>query len=224
VNPQSWNRYSYVLNDPIHNVDPLGLFESTSPEVSPDPCGIPPDPEPIEPQRPTVNYTDLSYRVYNFFAAKVNCESYFLGKGIWDSFLQRAAEAKYIDFSPADPNNYGVSLGYRFRDIGLTSNLGTAGLNIHDTLFLGAAVIGVGVIGGYGITWGHENTITIGLSFYTLPAAEQDRTIVHEVLHLFFGGNHKRIVEELFGLVGVGDGQASIALNRFLDSDCTDYH
>ena len=26
VNPQSWNRYSYVENDPIHNVDPLGLM------------------------------------------------------------------------------------------------------------------------------------------------------------------------------------------------------
>jgi uncharacterized protein RhaS with RHS repeats len=26
VNPQSWNRYSYVENDPIHNVDPLGLL------------------------------------------------------------------------------------------------------------------------------------------------------------------------------------------------------
>jgi len=26
VNPQSWNRYSYVLNDPIHNHDPKGLF------------------------------------------------------------------------------------------------------------------------------------------------------------------------------------------------------
>ena len=28
VNPQSWNRYSYVENDPIHNVDPLGLVAS----------------------------------------------------------------------------------------------------------------------------------------------------------------------------------------------------
>jgi RHS repeat-associated protein len=24
--PQSWNRYSYVTNDPLHNTDPLGLF------------------------------------------------------------------------------------------------------------------------------------------------------------------------------------------------------
>jgi RHS repeat-associated protein len=48
VNPQSWNRYSYVLNDPIHNVDPLGLFEGVAPEVLPDPCGLTPDPNPIE--------------------------------------------------------------------------------------------------------------------------------------------------------------------------------
>jgi RHS repeat-associated protein len=25
-NPQSWNRYAYVLNDPLDNLDPLGLF------------------------------------------------------------------------------------------------------------------------------------------------------------------------------------------------------
>jgi uncharacterized protein RhaS with RHS repeats len=37
VNPQSWNRYSYVENDPIHNVDPLGLL--IAPRVlEPDPC------------------------------------------------------------------------------------------------------------------------------------------------------------------------------------------
>ena len=26
VDPQSWNRYSYVENDPLHNIDPLGLL------------------------------------------------------------------------------------------------------------------------------------------------------------------------------------------------------
>jgi RHS repeat-associated protein len=26
VNPQSWNRYAYVMNDPLRNVDPDGLF------------------------------------------------------------------------------------------------------------------------------------------------------------------------------------------------------
>ncbi len=36
VNPQSWNRYSYVENDPIHNVDPLGLLASYSDGL--DPC------------------------------------------------------------------------------------------------------------------------------------------------------------------------------------------
>jgi RHS repeat-associated protein len=38
VNPQSWNRYSYVENDPIHNVDPLGLFASYPEDF--DPCCI----------------------------------------------------------------------------------------------------------------------------------------------------------------------------------------
>ena len=42
VNPQSWNRYSYVANDPIHNVDPLGLLErypTLDPCCSAEHCG-----------------------------------------------------------------------------------------------------------------------------------------------------------------------------------------
>ena len=38
VNPQSWNRYSYVENDPIHNVDPLGLLTANPSPGGPDPC------------------------------------------------------------------------------------------------------------------------------------------------------------------------------------------
>ncbi len=49
VNPQSWNRYSYVENDPIHNVDPLGLLASypeVDPCCSPEHCGGPEEGEP----------------------------------------------------------------------------------------------------------------------------------------------------------------------------------
>jgi RHS repeat-associated protein len=46
--PQSWNRYSYVQNDPIHNVDPMGLL-LRAPGEGPDPCNsiiiAPPPPE-----------------------------------------------------------------------------------------------------------------------------------------------------------------------------------
>lgn len=37
ANPQSWNRYGYVENDPIHNVDPSGLLVA-APGPGPDPC------------------------------------------------------------------------------------------------------------------------------------------------------------------------------------------
>ena len=54
VNPQSWNRYSYVENDPIHNIDPQGLFASyptLDPCCSAEHCGGD-DSEPTEPQAP----------------------------------------------------------------------------------------------------------------------------------------------------------------------------
>jgi RHS repeat-associated protein len=49
--PQSWNRYAYVENDPIHNVDPKGLFLDYPLPEEPDSCGVglivlPAEPEP----------------------------------------------------------------------------------------------------------------------------------------------------------------------------------
>jgi RHS repeat-associated protein len=46
-NPQTWNRYAYVMNNPASNVDPLGLFAEPGPE-GPDPWvgGDPFSPEP----------------------------------------------------------------------------------------------------------------------------------------------------------------------------------
>jgi RHS repeat-associated protein len=38
VDPQSWNRFVYVQNDPIHNVDPQGLFRRAPDPESPDTC------------------------------------------------------------------------------------------------------------------------------------------------------------------------------------------
>ena len=42
-NPQSWNRYAYVFNDPMNYVDPLGLFTCGSIWVT---CG---SPDPTDP-------------------------------------------------------------------------------------------------------------------------------------------------------------------------------
>ena len=58
VNPQSWNRFSYVENDPIHNVDSLGLLRAY-PEPGFDPCcsaGGCGDSTPSEPESETTGY------------------------------------------------------------------------------------------------------------------------------------------------------------------------
>jgi RHS repeat-associated protein len=39
TNPQSWNRYAYVRNDPLSNVDPLGLLDDPSCKVNDIGCG-----------------------------------------------------------------------------------------------------------------------------------------------------------------------------------------
>ncbi|MFY9571094.1 MAG: RHS repeat-associated core domain-containing protein, partial [Blastocatellia bacterium] len=72
VDPQSWNHYSYVQNDPIHNVDPLGLFEGVPAEVEADPCGIvaepvAPKPEPAGECEISVRFKPLRGRVPRLF-------------------------------------------------------------------------------------------------------------------------------------------------------------
>jgi RHS repeat-associated protein len=46
TNPQSWNRYTYVLNDPLNNIDPMGLdddspWPSCDDPTDPFPCWLP---------------------------------------------------------------------------------------------------------------------------------------------------------------------------------------
>ncbi len=51
TNPQSWNRYAYVMNNPLANVDPLGLLTVVPPDpIDPEPPGPgPTDPDPSDP-------------------------------------------------------------------------------------------------------------------------------------------------------------------------------
>jgi RHS repeat-associated protein len=39
ASPQTWNRYSYVANNPLSGIDPLGLYQPAGPTCGPDPCG-----------------------------------------------------------------------------------------------------------------------------------------------------------------------------------------
>lgn len=168
--------------------------------ASPSPRSPEPEPEQLQ---PTVNYTDLSYRVYSFFSQRVNCLSYFLGKGIYDAFLARAESGKYIDFDK-DPHNRLVAQIYTFREISLTSNSVIADRIIYLHLLASSNAS----------TWRRENTITVGAAFYFESPFDRDRIIVHEVLHFFYG-NHREIAEGFLGLE-LSDRAASDAINNFL--------
>jgi hypothetical protein len=62
---------------------------------------------------------------------------------------------------------------------------------------------------------------TIGALFYNQTPAERNRTIVHEVLHLYYSGNHEAIMKGL-GFGDYTDGEkASKDLEDWLKSDCT---
>jgi RHS repeat-associated protein len=235
IDPQGLNRYNYVKDDPIGLIDPAGLdafapgdgwyagwqwnwfwywsgwFEgpnlNTPPDEGPNIPVIPP---------PQIVYTDLSWRVDSFFASKVNCESYFLGLGIWDSFLSTARDAKYVDFTFW--NNRILGMAYTFAQLGFTSNALLRGESPYLWLMVAANAT----------TWDPENTITVGAALYEPGTTEysRNRTIIHEVLHLFYHKGFHRDLASIFLPGGPNFGSendAKEAINKFLDSDCTDY-
>ena len=57
--PQSWNRYSYVLNNPSKLIDPYGLIDDDpqDPKKKKDPRSAQPQPTPSEPPLPKVTVT-----------------------------------------------------------------------------------------------------------------------------------------------------------------------
>jgi len=96
--------------------------------------------------------------------------------------------------------------------------------NIHDLLDPQGVEYPPGSgrrVRAYGASFWTQKTIAVGNSFeFGRSEQGKDETIVHEVLHLFYNGDHREIVKRLFGLEGVGEGDASAALDKFLESDC----
>jgi hypothetical protein len=136
-------------------------------------------------QQYQVHYTNESYRVYNFFASHVNCESYFLSLGIWDAFLSKAEHAKYIDFA-GDKYNAMLAHELPFLNVGLLSQEDKLFRNIESYFSPPSSVVAN--------TWVYENTIAFGLNYVILSRDDRrDFVITHEVLHLFYG-NHVDIV------------------------------
>jgi RHS repeat-associated protein len=243
ASPQTWNRYSYVVGDPINLFDPFGTAgRSTCGHPSGLPISEPPispgtegaaDPGgyyciPDEPQGGGGNSFQDTMRT----SAQSALDS--LGAGCkkaleshWDtthdatSIWAKAGSDLFMDGrDPAVSNAPVYSIGYDPLD---TRTIG-------DLLISAAAVVGQNPNGT------PNNKIVIGKKFYSVPDANwkdlglegtpsltawQNQVLVHEVLHTYAGQGDVELAKTL-GLGNFDSAQAaSAALNLYILSDCT---
>jgi RHS repeat-associated protein len=114
--PQSWNRYSYVFNNPLKYIDPLGLqAEGVLVKVPDDPCkGVPPPCEHI-----TVNAEDPIRRAQQDIIFSLLVQPYFsLLTGSENSVRQLGLDLLHIGLNSAGPLFKGLPVGLAIRHVG----------------------------------------------------------------------------------------------------------
>jgi RHS repeat-associated protein len=239
VNPQSWNRYAYVENDPVNYLDTIGLFRSTGvPSNFEAPPGttvadrlgqkgrkrnVPNQPSPEESTGPTLHkYAAL---VRDFFSHNPECTRGFFAP-IFKQFIAAAQKAQWHDLTtPAysgelEGNLYEFGIAESATDWKLKDMLGTNGADAR-------------VLGGLGVNAlvsRSRNTVYLGYQFQKAGEAGlsylQELIATHEAMHMVFDEGDEKLAQRL-GLSYDASGndferasKASGAINQFLLNKC----
>jgi RHS repeat-associated protein len=128
TNPQTWNRYAYLRNNPLNAVDPKGLYLCSSgddggdplcdgaddggggggedPQVQPDPITLPvPNPPDFSDLTPTVVGPPVS------IAVDFSSSYYYFGPNLFDSSLGTSAQAFVYPEQVVDANGNPLTSG-----------------------------------------------------------------------------------------------------------------
>ena len=225
--PQTWNRYMYVLGDPVNSNDPPGLDDDPTdyqgPAIfSPDPEGG--DDGPI--LGPAYFGSMPTLPALLFFVAPVqnakeraalkvrikrlgNCTK-ILGGASASDFLAVANSIQYFDGSPGAPGSGRSQSAVSGNGVGL-SLAATVQYDVADTLL------------------GSSNTpipyVVLGTDFYNDPTVSQSDVLLHEALHVALGlgdANLKSYLSQYGFVPGYGGTGGTDDITQWLKANCPD--
>jgi len=232
ANPLSWNRYAYVVNDPVNKNDPSGLMfalESDGWEYggggawwdlfydsgswNNNDRGVPPDPgEPSNPRSGIPQWNVFNNKMQNRAYAAVKglghgCKTAFAEKGISiDAIAENSLRTKYYDVHVWKDTPILSISGY-VDPLGQVKTVGQ---------YVGTETAAVILDQNNKIT----NGVILGEPFFSASPQRQDITLVHEALHTGLNLGDSALASKL----GLGENlsrdAASASISEYVKYDC----
>ena len=217
-NPQSWNKYPYVRNDPVNFNDPEGLLmrapdpsPDPDPDPNPDPGAPPPPPSPQTPP-PVAQYdANLTKKYLTMLMKRIahlgNCLKILGGSSAQD--LETTVSG--IRFYNGSPDALGS---------GRSQNT-VSGNGINTSL-------AASVKGAIATTLVNQNGVALpyvvlGVDFFNDPNVSDPNVLLHEALHVATGFNDDALKEYLsqYGFTqGYGGTGGSDDITQWLAANC----